>query len=370
MIRRFLTILAVCAAMTSCTDFDWDTNHETTLSGFDIESGDIAVDLTDGSVLPDYEHTISWNASKAEDYSQVFYKVLFSTDGDFSNPVYELEPAKIGTENSLKISNRTLNIIAEAAGVPQSSTGSVKWTVKASNGINSIFAGSVHTLTVTRPEGFAFIPENVALRNADEGTSMMKKLSDGVFEVFAYMGDGNFDIVEQGASGKAHTYGISGNTLVSGSLVTAVSKGKVHHLTIDFNKAKATITSVEEVAVWYSGANDVIAVMNPFDDNTARWRSTFLFEMVDSDLRYKFRFTEKDASGAVATKFYGYASVTSRPQTGSSPASYFYLVPEAGESQSDYCFSFNRTLHRDKQLTLVVDMSPEIDNYTHTVTVM
>lgn len=365
MFNRIIKYASVCLLLTSCTDFDWNQNHDTTLSGFDITTSDIAVDLTDGDM--ETIHMIEWDKSHAADYTQVFYKVLFSADGDFSNPDYTVEPALIGIDTKVELSNRTLNIIAEAAGIAQNSSGTLKWTVCASNGVASVMAESVHTLSVSRPAGFAYIPDAVELRNENGRVSMLKTVSPGVFDGFVYLTGGSYEISDCSSLTSSHTYGINGASLVMNGEVDCVKQGGIHHITVDFNKATAYIASVDKVGLWYSGINDVLADMTPAENHTAMWSTTFLFESVDNDLRYKFRFTETDATGNSTERFYGYASAVSRPQTSTSPASYFYLVEEQVPSQSSYTFSLNRTLHNNKNLTIVVDMRPETDNYTHTL---
>lgn len=368
MLKNIIKYTSVCLLLTSCTDFDWNQSHDTTLSGFDITSSDITVDLTDADVDMDAVHVIEWDKSHAADYTQVFYKVLFSSDGDFDNPDYSLEPALIGIDTKVELSNRTLNIIAEAAGIAQNSAGSLKWTVRATNGVASAMAESVHTLSVSRPAGFAYIPDAVDLVDDNGLVNMLKTVSPGVFEGYVYLKDGSYSVVDHNAT-SGHTYGISGASLVMDAGITPVKQGRIHHVTVDFNKASAYIASVEQVGLWYSGANDVIADMTPAENNTAMWSTTFLFESIDNDLRYKFRFTEEDGAGNKTERFYGYASAVSRPQTSSSPASYFYLIEENTPSQSSYTFSLNRTLHNNKNLSVTVDMRPEVENYTHTLSI-
>lgn len=366
MLKKLFIIAPLCLTIASCADYDWDFDHNTELCSFDIISSDITIDLTAEDTDMATEHTIEWEKSKAADYSQVFYKVLFSAKGDFGSPDYELEPAAIGTDNKLVISNRNINIIAEACGVEQNSHGDIKWTVCASNGINNILAGSVHTISVSRPAGFAYIPESVAVKGSDS-TEAMKKTAEGIFEAFMYLGEGEYNISDIASVDRNYT--ISSGKLVQNGCFKAVSAGKIHHLTVDYNSATATIASVEEVGVWYNGSQSVISVMTPAENNSAVWSSTFLFESVDNDLKYKFRLTEKDTNGEEQQLFYGYSSETSRPQSATSPASYFYLVPENGFNGSSYCYSFNRTLHNQKMLSVSINLRPTTENYTHNVTV-
>lgn len=368
MMKNIIKYVSVCLLLTSCTDFDWNQNHDTTLTGFDITTSDIAVDLAAEDADMEEIHVIEWNKSHAADYTQVFYKVLFSANGDFENSDYTLEPAQIGLDTKVELSNRTLNIIAEAAGIDQNSAGTLKWTVRATNGVASTMAESVHSLSVTRPAGFAYIPDEVDLADDNGTVSPLKLVAPGVFEGFVYLRDGNYHVADRSAT-SGRTYGVNGSSLCMNADINPVKAGKIHHVTVDFNQASAYVAAVDKVGLWYSGANDVIADMTPAENNTAMWSTTFLFESINNDLRYKFRFTEDDNTGNRVERFYGYSSAVSRPQTSTSPASYFYLFEEQVSSQSSYTFSLNRTLHNGKNLSVSVDMRPMVDNYTHSIAI-
>lgn len=359
------------AMVSSCTDFDWDQNHDTTLTEFDITTQDnTTVVIADDKSNIDEEHTFEWTGSKAADYSQVFYKVVFSLSDDFSNPVYELEPENLGTANTITVTNKTLNIAAERAGIKQLGTGTLKWTVRATNGIATRMSNSIHTMTITRPSGFAYNPDMVNIEGDDMQATAMRKLEDGKFEMFVFLGTGKY-VLKELTSTVNRSFGIDGTTLTEDGVITPVVPNSVHHIVVDYNTASASIKAVTEVGLWYSAANDVVAVMEPSLNKTATWSTDYLCEVVKRDYRYKFRLTEKDATGEESTTFYGYSRSVAGYQTASSPATYFYLYPEAKASQSSYCFRFNNTgLHEGKTLRITVDLQPELENYTHSVTVL
>ena len=125
------------------------------------------------------------------------------------------------------------------------------------------------------------------------------------------------------------------------------------------------------VGLWYSAANDVIAVMQPALNKSAVWSAEFDFNVEKNDYRYKFRMKEMHGDGSSTTVFYGYQKSTAGFQNSSSPAAYFELYPEDGESQSSYCFRFNNTgLHAGKKLRVTADFTPVLSNYTHKVEVL
>lgn len=363
--------LAFAAGLGACTDFDWNQDHDTTLTEFDIVSEDFnqIVIAADKSNI-DEEHTIVWSGSTAGDYTQVFYKVLFSADGDFSHPVYELEPEQMGTAGSLTLTNRALNIAAERAGIKQGATGTLKMTVRATNGVAVRMCKSIKEFSITRPSGYAYNPESVSLSGNGLSPVVARKVSDGVFEIFAWLDGGEYKITEVG-SAIGRSFGIEEASLTEDGSVVPVAAGCINHIKIDFNDASASVTAVEEVGLWYSAANDVIAVMQPALNKSAVWSTEFEFNVERNDYRYKFRMKEKDRNGNLQTCFYGYQKSTAGFQNSTSPATYFDLYVEDGESQSSYCFRFNNTgLHDGKKLRVTADFTPALAMYTHKVEVL
>lgn len=366
-----ITTAVAGAAMTSCTDFEWHDDHETTLTEFDIVSEDVpaVVINADKSNLDD-SYTLSWSASTAGDYTQVFYKVVFSIDGDFSNPAYELEPEQMGVANTLTLSNRSINIAAERAGIKQGATGTLKWTVRATNGVAMRMCNSVKTITVTRPTGFAYNPEGVTLKGEGINPIATLRKGDGEFEIFALLNGGEYRLTEDG-SAIGRYFGINGNELTEDATFKAVTPGAIHHIKFNFNDATASVKAVKEVGLWYSAANDVVAVMQQAADKSAVWSTDYEFNAVKNDYRYKFRMTEADGAGVESNVFYGYSSAVAGFQNSSSPTTYFYLFAEPGESQSSYCFRFNNTgLHGGKTLRITADFTGADGNFFHKVEVL
>ena len=368
--EKTLWLFSMLLALGSCSDFDWNQNHDTTLTDFQITTTDADV------VIAEYKSNIgetmsfNWSASKAADYSTVFYKILFSASTDFSNPVYQAETEKLSTMNSTELTNNQLNIIAEKAGIGQSGSGKIYWTVVASNGIVKKQCADVRTINITRPSGYAYNPENIQISGKGLERVGMKKLDDGIFEAFVYLQDGEYTFYEKGSKTDRH-FGFSTTTLTEGTSFSALKSNKIHHIVIDFNTSTSTITAVNELALWYSAANDVVAIMNEADDHSAKWSTNYLFTPQSNDFRYKFRMTEELPNGTVKQSFYGYTSKNATNQNATTAEKYFYLFKENGMSQSDYCFKFNnRGLHADKKLLIEVDMTPSAANYAHSVTVV
>lgn len=374
--RIKLTAAAMAASvagltLASCTDFDWHQEHDTTLTEFDIVSADLpAVVIDNDRNNINDEHELSWNPSTAADYTQVFYKVLFSTDGNFAAPVYELEPEQMGTVPHLTLTNRQINIAAEKAGIKQGATGELKWTVRASNGVVTRMSNSVHNISITRPTGFAYNPEGVTLSGDGIDPVATLRNADGEFEIFTRLDNGTYRLTENN-SATGRYFGVGNGVLSEDATFKAVTPGAIHHIKFNFNDATASIAAVDEVGLWYSNANDVVSVLQLENGKTPVWITDYEFNAVKNDYRYKFRLTETNDAGVTESCFYGYSGATAGFQNSSSPATYFYLYPENGMSQSSYCFRFNNTgLHGGKTLRITVDFTGAGGNFTHKVDVL
>lgn len=108
--EKTLWLFSMLLALGSCSDFDWNQNHDTTLTDFQITTTDADVVIAEDKSNIGETMSFNWSASKAADYSTVFYKILFSASTDFSNPVYQAETEKLSTVNSTELTNNQLNI--------------------------------------------------------------------------------------------------------------------------------------------------------------------------------------------------------------------------------------------------------------------
>lgn len=154
-------VLGLVLTLSSCSNFDWDDNSETTLSAFSVEGAPMNVTVT--SENKEELQKLKWEKSHAGNYSMVFYKIQFSSAEDFSQVFYTVETKSIGSENFMELTNDELNQIAEKAGIGQSTTGTIYWKVRASNGINAIESSNSGKIVITRPLGYAYNPSELYL---------------------------------------------------------------------------------------------------------------------------------------------------------------------------------------------------------------
>lgn len=198
-----------------------------------------------------------WEPSLAEDGGAVLYEVAFDkADGDFSNPVSVVTADNNGGDNHATITHKQLNQIAALAGVESAEEGTLKWTVYASKGINPVKAEEERTLTVTRLAGFAEVPSLLYITGeatevgADLDKAMiMRKVTDGEFEVFIKLTEGQSFKFVSANTGTPTEYSLSGEKLVEGGSTT-VTKTGIYKYYVDFNAGSFTSKEVTKVK-WF-----------------------------------------------------------------------------------------------------------------------
>jgi hypothetical protein len=230
-------------------------------------------------------------------------------------------------------------------------------------------------MTVERPAGFSVIPGNLYLTGAGtEGGATLgqalpfRRVSSGVFEIYTKLTTGNVKLVDQ-TTGTPTEYYISGSKLLQGSNATNPTTATgIYRLTLDFNNGSSAVTEIQSVGLWVSAQNKVTVTL-PYVgkglweiDNTPI--EFFQFSW-GRDERYKFIFTEKDATGKVTMRQYGSTNTDNVPPTATTAAAYFNIVPVA-DDQWNNTFKFIGTADR-KNVDILVMMQPTA--YTHQVKV-
>lgn len=191
---RFFYVFAMCMTVlfsTSCTkDMEYKDVQVSPVTQLYEPTDGQSVTLVASSTASLF---FEWAAAKAEDSGSPLYEVVFDKeDGNFTNPIYRVVADNNGVRNYATITHKVLDKIGKAAGINGGETGTVKWTVVASRGLNSAMATEARTLTITCLKGFTELPNQVYLTGeATEGgtdiaqavpCSMPNEL--GVFEVF------------------------------------------------------------------------------------------------------------------------------------------------------------------------------------------
>ncbi|TCC95735.1 SusE domain-containing protein [Pedobacter hiemivivus] len=315
--------------------------------------------------------TFEWDAAKTGNYTMSFYEVEFDKEnGDFSNPVYKAITNRLGVENKLLLTHRILNRVAHLAGIAELTKGKVKWRVKANTGVVSAVSQS-GTLELNRPEGTTDIPTELYLTGTatEGGTDLskavkFKKISDGVFEIYAALNAGTYTLVNK-VSGEPLSFVLRNGLISSGKLENSpVSTKIIYRINLDFNTASATLTEIVSVGLWFSGYNAIKA--NLQYDAGGIWKTTFnnawKVESWGKDERYKFRVVEKDAAGTLTTKNWGSSKKDNNRPTATEAASYYFLTA-VDNTQYDYSYKFAaESVNTEVQFKMYSS-----GDYTHTV---
>jgi hypothetical protein len=317
-----------------------------------------------------------WEQAKAEDGGLVLYEIAFDKEGgDFSAPVYKMVTDNGGVFNKATVTHKTLNMVANLAGIPSLGTGKLKWTVFSSKGINEVKAAASRVVEVQRPAGFATVPADVFLTGTatEAGATLasaaqLKQVSNGVFEIYTSLKAGAYSFVDRKA-GTPVTYSISGSDLKEGGTTTVAGATKVFRINLDFNNASVTMTEIKEVGLWFAPNNTIYFNLNYTAGGV--WKAenqaiVFKQESWGRDERYKFRFKVSDGT---TDSFEWMGSVNNdnqRPVT-STPASYWYLIKIASNDQWNYCYKF-QTEADNKNCDVLVSF-PAGAPYTHQVVI-
>jgi starch-binding outer membrane protein SusE/F len=260
--------------------------------------------------------------------------------------------------------------------VASSTSGTLKWAVIVSKAINAKVSTTTQTIQVTRPAGFAVLPDSLYLTGSatEPGSDItkaiaLKKTGDGVFEIYTSLQAGTYSLIDK-RSGTPTTYSIkNNNTVVLNGSTTVTGSKNVYRLSLDLSNAAATITQIVSVGLW-SAPDGKIWFTLPYIGNGQweldNWPLVIPQEPWGADSRYKYQFNVVNSSGVASTEWYG--SINSdNPDPGSTtPASYWYLYP-ADDSQWNYCFKI-LPANNNKNVNINVNFSPASTNYTNTIT--
>lgn len=276
-----------------------------------------------------------WEPSLAEDGGAVLYEVAFDkADGDFSNPVSIVTADNNGGDNHATITHKQLNQIAALAGVESAEEGTLKWTVYASKGINPVKAEEERTLTVTRLAGFAEVPAQLYITGeatevgADLDKAMiMRKVTDGEFEVFIKLTEGQSFKFVSANTGTPTEYSLNGEKLVEGGSTT-VTKTGIYKYYVDFNAGSFTSKEVTKVKWFLNWSQKEIELeyqgMGVWTLNN--YTMSGLDGSDNTDDRYKFRMESSEGE----TEWRAAINNDSKP---SGNDEYFYMTEKTNVDQ-------------------------------------
>jgi|GEM_PF-320822 len=324
--------LFACASIflvSSCTeDMEFKDVNVTPVKALYEPADEKAVELQASATAALF---FEWESSKAEDSGAPLYEVVFDkADGDFSNPIYKVLSDENGGRNYATISHKVLNNIGAKAGLNGGETGTIKWSVIASRGINVTPVQVSRKLTVTRLLGFAEIPAQVFLTGeATEGGNDPDKAmacsspEADVFEIFARLKGGKPYRLVSSKSADAQAFHVSGNSILEGDGESTVEEDGVYRMTFDFSIASVKIQKIDKVEFFFCPSNKGLFEL-PYVGNgvfSATGAIEFHQESWGRDERYKFLMTYADGSQVM---WGAESSIDSKPNGAGQDDSYWY----------------------------------------------
>lgn len=371
-----LTLLAsLFIAFTGCNDDDEvrDTRVTAVKQLYEPTDGKTVVLQSSTSASLYFE----WEPCRAEDSGMVLYEVAFDkVDGNFSSPVYITASDNNGGYNHATISHKQMNKIAAMMGLGASETGTFKWTIFSSKGINAVKAEKEYTITVTRLAGFADIPIDVYVtgEGSEGGTDLskavkMKAIAGGEFEVYTQLTADKSYYFTDALSGTQRKFYTEGGLVKEDGTSTIATSG-VYRITLDFNTGACTYTEVTSMGFYFSPEGKIL--FNLDYAGYGEWKASgkpiiFQQESWGRDQRYKFRMFLKEDDTNVEYEW-GTLNGTDSPPTSTSPESYYYLKLLSGGSVTQWDNKWKLMSEMDGALVdISVYLQADIP-YTHSVT--
>lgn len=361
-------VLLTMLSIASCTQPVRELNPDVTpVSTLTAPANEATVRLE-----PSTPATVQFKWEPTQATEGVLYEVAFDkVDGDFSTPFYKTVSDGLGVQPQLTLSHNDLKKIAALGGIAASATGSVKWTVLASVAFNRQPGTATRILTMTRPAGFAELPDSLYLTGtATEGGDALsssiplRKTEDGIFETFTALKAGTYYLTDK-RTGDGTRYYVANDTLREGNTpVTLTGPTKTYRLRYDFNVATAQATEIQSVGLFMSAYNKEIGTLT-YAGNGAWTAASIPVDFYPfswgRDERYKF--VMHTTSGL---EYLGSPTVNNNSPTGA-PASYYYVQP-VSDAQWDNTYKFDPAA--DGQKVKVDLLLRGNAPYTHQVTVL
>ncbi|GAB3423931.1 SusE domain-containing protein [Niabella aquatica] len=362
-------ILLVMVALASCKKDERTLNVELTpvsTLAAPADKSNIKLNPTTGGNI-----IFQWSAASTPDSGVILYEVAFDKmDGNFSNPVYKIVADGGGLQTTAGILQKDLNKIAALAGIESSSSGQLKWAVRATKAANVILSSQTYSLTLERPAGFAVLPEalyitGTATESGDDITKaiQLKKTADGNYELYTSLKAGSYFLTDKPGEGGTPYYMDENNIIKEGNSTTTVTGDtRAYRLNYDFNIALASQTAIDSIGLFMSAYNTSIGTLNYAGNSTweaAKIPVEFYQFSWGRDERYKFILHTSNGK-----EYMGSSNVNNIAPAGQ-PASYFYLWP-VNNAQWDNTYKFDPSADR-ANIKATLYFQPN-SSYKHVIT--
>lgn len=204
-----------------------------------------------------------WEKAHAADNSIVYYDVLFDKEGgDFSKPVYVVTSDNKGISSGATITHKTLNKIAQLAGIELGQVGTLTWTVRSSRGLNASMAGATRSIALVRINNVDDLEGAQLLikgEGSEDGQPVKFTGTIGEYEIYTKLIGGKSYYFSASAAGAERMFTINDNgtsfreTTTTTPGVATVSETGIYRIKLDFGAAAASvekITKLELVVSW------------------------------------------------------------------------------------------------------------------------
>jgi hypothetical protein len=356
--------------LTSCKKEEKDLNENiNAVGGLTLPQNQQSIKLNPSDATAAQQ--FKWTPASAEDGGLILYEVAFDKEsGDFSKPAFKVVSAGGGVQPEVTITHKDLTKIAALCGINSSSTGNIKWTVLASKASNVKPGQESRLLQVERPAGFAEVPTELYLTGSateagEDATKAikMKKLEEGVFEVYTSLKPGSYQLVDKTTQAARKFYTEGAAVKEGATTITVTGSTKVYYLKYDFNVA-AVIDAIEVKGMGlYMSAYGTEIGQLAYTSN-GKWESgaipvVFFPFSWGKDERYKF-----SVQTSTGVRYLGSSKVDNVSPAGQG-ASYFYLNAVTTD-QWNNTYKFDPSADT-KNVKVVVNLNAD-GPYTHTVT--
>lgn len=367
-LNRIVLLLSVMFAFAACTnDMEFKDVKVTPVNKLYSPADGKGVELLASASASLF---FEWEASKAEDSGAPLYEVVFDLeDGNFSNPVYRIVSDDMGTKSHATISHKDLNKIWSMAGIEGGKTGTLKWTVISSRGLNSIAAKESRLLTVTRLKGFAELPSQLFItgEGTEAGTDLSQAIAfsspaQGEYEIFTRLEAGKtYKFIDNKNAETSTSYYISNGEIKVGEGVTSVEDGGIYCISLDFNVASSALTKITKFGLYYCWDGKITKELNYAGKGV--WNTKGVI-YTSGDDRYKFQM-DMVANGASKTQFWGPVNDGEDARPGGSPA-YFNMKRTNPVDQWSNKWKIDVDKLVNKDVTVTVYFTAD-GTYTHSM---
>ena len=317
-----------------------------------------------------------WEPVSVNEGGMVLYQIAFDKiDGDFSNPAYIVFSDNSGGKNNVSISHKQINKIAKKLGIGSAQTGTFKWAVFTSKGINAMKSEQENRISITRLAGFeeeefpidVFVTGEASEGGADlSKAQQMKATANGEFEVYTKLTEGKTYYFTDAKTGTTRQFYVDDNLLKEGTTTITAPKTAVYRINLDFSLGIAAYTEVTAFKLYFCPAGDDIFELPYIGNGIFKASSqpvTFHEESWGRDERYKFRMHVID-NGAATIEYWGTKNGTDSRPDANSPESYYHMM-NTPANQWDQKWKFAGEM--DYALVDVTAYFQAAGEYTHEV---